>query len=275
MANLGEMLGQLVANVIQSSMFCPLERAKLVLQTQAMETHRKYAGLVGTLAGLKKDDGCLGLWRGNMTELYEMLVFVPARVVISVAEGLFVAVVPMENFVGQFAHMSFSSALATLMFQPFRYARHRLYCDVAQPKEFAGVMDVLNKTCDGPQGLAGLYVGWWLRWGGMFAYRVAYSALQELIFAIVPQNETAYKAAQYLLVGLAAAATYPFELVEARLQRQATVPEADQKYTGVLDCARKTFKEEGLAGLFAGFSATLARTYTSILLGEVAMLAAA
>jgi hypothetical protein len=51
--------------------------------------------------------------------------------------------------------------------------------------------------------------------------------------------------------------TDPHEVIRARLQDQrSTSPRA---YAGIVDCARTILRDEGLAGLYSGFSANLAR----------------
>ena len=67
---------------------------------------------------------------------------------------------------------------------------------------------------------------------------------------------------------MASLATYPHEVIRARLQDQRSAPmpagagapaPAGPRYRGIVDCARTVFREEGLRGLYSGFSANLAR----------------
>ncbi len=56
----------------------------------------------------------------------------------------------------------------------------------------------------------------------------------------------------------ASAVTYSHEVVRARLQDQREF-EGASRYKGVFDCFRRIAKEEGLAGLYSGFSINLLR----------------
>ncbi|EEP75589.1 conserved hypothetical protein [Uncinocarpus reesii 1704] len=66
---------------------------------------------------------------------------------------------------------------------------------------------------------------------------------------------------------IAAAATYPHEVVRTRLRQAPTVPagggKVEMKYTGLMQCFRLIFKEEGMAGLYGGLTPHLLRVVPS------------
>ncbi|PGH12144.1 hypothetical protein AJ79_04438 [Helicocarpus griseus UAMH5409] len=65
----------------------------------------------------------------------------------------------------------------------------------------------------------------------------------------------------------AAAVTYPHEVVRTRLRLAPTVSvaggKAQMKYTGLVQCFRLVFKEEGMAGLYGGLTPHLLRVVPS------------
>ncbi|GAD92305.1 mitochondrial carrier protein (Rim2), putative [Paecilomyces variotii No. 5] len=66
---------------------------------------------------------------------------------------------------------------------------------------------------------------------------------------------------------IAAAATYPHEVVRTRLRQAPTVSVGDgkvqMKYTGLVQCFKLVWKEEGMAGLYGGLTPHLLRVVPS------------
>lgn len=66
---------------------------------------------------------------------------------------------------------------------------------------------------------------------------------------------------------VAAAITYPHEVVRTRLRQAPTVPvgggKVEMKYTGLVQCFRTVWKEEGMVGLYGGLTPHLLRVVPS------------
>lgn len=65
---------------------------------------------------------------------------------------------------------------------------------------------------------------------------------------------------------VAASATYPHEVVRTRLRQAPTVQvggKAEMKYTGLVQCFRTIFKQEGMLGLYGGLTPHLLRVVPS------------
>ncbi|XP_009105387.1 nicotinamide adenine dinucleotide transporter 2, mitochondrial isoform X2 [Brassica rapa] len=62
---------------------------------------------------------------------------------------------------------------------------------------------------------------------------------------------------------IASVSTYPHEVVRSKLQEQGQVRNAKAKYSGVIDCAKKVFRNEGVPGFYRGCATNLLRTTPS------------
>ena len=51
----------------------------------------------------------------------------------------------------------------------------------------------------------------------------------------------------------------PFDNVKTKLQKQTRLPDGTMPYSSFVDCGMKTFKNEGLAGFWAGFPTFVVR----------------
>jgi len=69
----------------------------------------------------------------------------------------------------------------------------------------------------------------------------------------------------------AATMALPFDFIKTRLQRMTPNPDGTYPYTGVLDCARKVAKQEGIMALYQGYGTFVIRITPHIMLTWVFM----
>lgn len=132
-----------------------------------------------------------------------------------------------------------------------------------QTPQYKGVFDALLKLWR-HEGLRGLYKGYV---PGLFG--VSHGALQFMAYEELKKGYSRYfgtpinkklGSTEYLVMAslskiFAATATYPYQVVRARLQNQYTMVE----YKGALDVITKTFRGEGVRGFYKGLIPSVLR----------------
>ncbi|KAJ9582326.1 hypothetical protein L9F63_003331, partial [Diploptera punctata] len=128
-------------------------------------------------------------------------------------------------------------------------------------KRYLGMLDALYKIYH-TEGIRGLYRGFV---PGIFG--VSHGAVQFMTYEEMKNQYTQYKlvpidtklgTAEYLTFAassklVAAALTYPYQVVRARLQDQ------HHDYKGSWDCVTRTWRYEGIRGFYKGLTASLTR----------------
>merc|ERR1712159_344281 len=192
-----------------------------------------------------------------------------------------------ENFFKAFAVNMASGGLAgagslTIVY-PLDYARTRLASDVGSGKRaFNGLSDCLIKTAKGPKGFLSLYNGFGVSVVGIIPFRGTYFGVNDTLVGSIPKelkNDHGFKGifvkfccAQTAAL-CAAYASYPFDTVRRRLQMQSEKPPEEGGYKGTMHCFNNILKDEGFGALFKGAGANALRTVGSalvlVLYGEI------
>ncbi|KAI9030344.1 mitochondrial carrier domain-containing protein [Hyaloraphidium curvatum] len=93
---------------------------------------------------------------------------------------------------------------------------------------------------------------------GTATYFAAYEVARHCLLPFLPSS-----LAYFLAGGLSGVSSwliiFPFDLLKSRLQKDAQL--SVRTYSGLMDCARKTYATGGLRGFYSGFSATLLRSF--------------
>lgn len=271
-----------VSGAIAKTATAPIERVKLILQTQDSNPRIKsgeiprYTGITNCFVRVNQEQGLAAFWRGNFTNVIR---YFPTQAFNFAfkdqIKAIFPKTSPKENFWKFFAINIASGGLAgagSLCFvYPLDFARTRLASDVGSGKrDFNGLWDCLSKTARGPKGFFGLYNGFGVSVMGIIPYRGVYFGLYDTGSANNPYKNdkgvlgmtSKFVIAQATAI-TAGYASYPFDTVRRRLQMQSEKPKAEWQYQGALDCLKKIIKEEGQAALFKGASANVLRTVGS------------
>ena len=173
------------SGAIAKTLAAPIERVKLLLQTQENNPklkERPYTGIIDCFRRCVTEEGVLSLWRGNWANV---LRYFPTQAInFSVKDALnrnlLAGIDPKVQKASFFLRSLLSGGLAgsfSLIFvYPLDFARTRLGADVgkeAGERQFNGVFDWCRKIF-AKDGMQGLYQGFSVSVLGIFTYRAFY-----------------------------------------------------------------------------------------------------
>merc|ERR1712005_21567 len=270
-----------VSGAVSKTLTAPIERVKLVIQTQDANPKIKsgevprYTGIGNCFVRIKAEQGVGAFWRGNGTNIIR---YFPTQAFNLAFKDTIKAAFPKFNnktdfwkfFAVQLASGGFAGAASLSIVYPLDYARPRLASDVGTgKKQFEGLFDCLKKTAAGPQGPIGLYNGFGPSVAGIVAYRGAQFGLNDTIMSFNPYA----KDFGFIAVVSKFIVAHPFDTVRRRLQMESERPMADRMYKGTMDCGAKILKTEGFGGMYKGALANIFRgvgaSLVLVLYGEI------
>merc|ERR1712003_160457 len=281
-----------VSGAVSKTLTAPIERVKLVIQTQDANPKIKsgevprYTGIGNCFSRIHSEQGMGAFWRGNGTNIIR---YFPTQAFNLAFKDTIKAMFPKFNnktdfwkfFAVQLASGGFAGAASLSIVYPLDYARTRLASDVGTgKKQFEGLMDCLKKTAAGPQGPIGLYNGFGPSVAGIVAYRGAQFGLNDTLLAFNPYAKdvsvigivSKFVVAQ-ISVTASGLCAYPFDTVRRRLQMESEKPMEQRMYNGTVDCGVKILRDEGFSGMYKGALANIFRgvgaSLVLVLYGEI------
>jgi len=280
-----------VSGAIAKTATAPIERVKLIIQTQDANPKIKsgevprYTGIGNCFTRVYQEQGLGAFWRGNFVNV---LRYFPTQAFNFAFKDTIKAMFPKYSpktdfgmfFLVNMASGGLAGAGSLAIVYPLDYARTRLASDVGGGKrQFSGLSDCLVKTMK-IGGVGSLYNGFGVSVAGIIPYRGVYFGMFDSLMGLNPYRK------QSDLIGLlskfgiaqttaitAGYASYPFDTIRRRLQMQSEKPVEEWLYKGTVDCFNKILKEEGMGAMFKGAGANALRTVGSamvlVLYGEI------
>merc|ERR1711971_1326951 len=269
-----------VSGAISKTITAPIERVKLVIQTQDANPKirsgdvARYTGIGNCFSRIHSEQGIGAFWRGNGTNIIR---YFPTQAFNLAFKDTIKGFFPKYDnktdfwkfFGTQLASGGMAGAASLTIVYPLDYARTRLASDVGSGKKtFSGLGDCIKKTMAGPGGFMALYTGFGVSVVGIIGYRGIQLGTFDTITGINPWKKdkgilgafSSFVAAQTAIT-FGAGATYPFDTVRRRMQMQSEKPAEEHIYKGTMHCFQKIAADEGLAaGLYKGFIANVIRS---------------
>ncbi len=239
-----------VAAAISKTTAAPIERIKLILQTQdanpkIIASGRKYTGIMNCFRRVVTEEGPKELWRGNFANVIR---YFPTQALNFAFKDKYksyflTGVNPDEHFfkffLGNIAAGGLAGATSMLFVYPLDFARTRLGADVgkgAKERQFSGLVDCLSKIRKS-EGIPGLYRGLPVSIIGIIPYRASYFGLFDTGKRYLPGvNEhilIKFVFAQCVTT-LSGLLSYPFDTVRRRMMMQSGKKASEIQYTNTL-----------------------------------------
>eukprot|EP00923_Selenidium_pygospionis_P029548 GHVN01052665.1.p1 GENE.GHVN01052665.1~~GHVN01052665.1.p1 ORF type:complete len:353 (-),score=40.29 GHVN01052665.1:187-1152(-) len=271
------MLGGIAGGVSKTAV-APLERVKLILQTQDSNTAqiggasggKKYTGFNDCLVRCYREQGMLSLWRGNMANVIR---YFPTQALNFACKEQYQKIFVRYDkktdfwkfFAGMLASGGAAGATSLTVVYPLDFVRTRLGADVGKneaERQFNGTLDCMRKITQ-KDGAIGLYRGFMVSVMGIIVYRAAFFGLYDTAKEMIYDGK---KANPFVTFGLgfavetaAGVVAYPFDTVRRRMMMQSGLTASEIQYTSTMNCASKIISEEGPAAMFKGCFSNILR----------------
>ncbi|KAI4379651.1 hypothetical protein MLD38_005923 [Melastoma candidum] len=266
----GAVMGGVVHTIV-----APIERAKLLLQTQESNlailrgSRRRFKGMFDCIARTVREEGFLSLWRGNGSSVLRYYPSVALnfslkdlyKSVLRSSESRFLSG-PSANFIAGSA----AGCTTLVLIYPLDIAHTRLAADVGRTdsRQFHGISHFLTTICK-KEGIRGIYRGLPASLQGMVVHRGLYfggfDTMKEFMATQESKREAAlwkrWLAAQAVTTS-AGLLSYPLDTVRRRMMMQSglVIP----MYSSTLHCWRTIYRTEGAASFYRGAASNVFRS---------------
>ncbi|XP_022754668.1 probable ADP,ATP carrier protein At5g56450 [Durio zibethinus] len=262
------MAGAVMGGVVHT-IVAPIERAKLLLQTQesnlaiVADGRRKFKGMLDCIVRTVREEGVLSLWRGNGSSV---LRYYPSVALNFSLKDLYRNI--LRNGYYQDGHV-FSGVSANfiagaaagcttlILIYPLDIAHTRLAADIGRTdvRQFRGIYHFLS-TIHKKDGIRGIYRGLPASLQGMIVHRGVYFGGFDTINEILSEESKTELALWKRWVVAQAVTTsagllsYPLDTVRRRMMMQSGLEQA--MYHSTLDCWRTIYRTEGVTSFYRG-----------------------
>lgn len=254
-----------VSAAISKTAVAPIERIKLLLQTQDANSKisgdKKYKGIYDCMIRVPKEEGFSAFWRGNLANVIR---YFPTQALNFAFKDTYKKIFCPYNsktdfwkfFFGNLASGGAAGATSLMVVYPLDFARTRLAADVGkgpENRQFTGLVDCLTKIHKS-DGTKGLYQGFGVSVLGIIAYRACYFGGYDTLKRVLFTEKNTPILFKFAVAQAVTAASglfsYPLDTIRRRLMMQSG--RKDVMYVGTFDCIRKIYAKEGGRAFFKG-----------------------
>jgi len=264
-----------LSGVIAKTATAPIERVKLLLQTQASNDKvvRPYKGIGDCFYRTVTEEGTLALWRGNGANVIR---YFPTQALNFAFKEIYQDLLrPRDStnssklVLANLLAGGLAGSTSTLFVYPLDMARTRLGVDIGKhpnERQFKGPFDCINKIYKA-DGMKGLYKGIGMSLVGIFLYRGLYFGTYDSGKKLISDYNKMSIMQKFFFaqacVIFSESISYPTDTIKRKLMLQSAKKEV--QYTSAMDCIKKVWKQEGYLGFFRGNFSNVLRSVGSSL----------
>ncbi|KAL0801256.1 hypothetical protein Bca101_056432 [Brassica carinata] len=262
------------AGAIAATFVCPLDVIKTRLQVLGLPETRRGSVIITSLGNIIKKEGVRGMYRGLSPTIIALLpnwavyfsVYGKLKDLLQSSDGKLSIGANMVAAAG--AGASTSIATNPLWVVKTRLMTQGMRPDVVPYKSLLSAFSRIFRE----EGVRGMYSGVLPSLVGVSHVAIQFPVYEKIKQYMANVGDTSVDklspgdvaVASSISKVIASVSTYPHEVVRSKLQEQGQVRNVEApRYSGVIDCTKKVFRNEGLPGFYRGCATNLLRTTPS------------
>jgi len=259
-----------IAGAISRTCVSPLERLKILYQVQPLHARKKYVGIVNSLKIILKEEGMMGYFKGNGTNVIRIVPYSAVQFASYEWCAKFLRPETGElTPVLRLAAGAFAGCISVTATYPLDLVRTRLSVqttgDVVKYSGIAHAFKVILKE----EGILAFYKGITATLMGVAPYVGLNFMFYETLKALIKKNiRPDPSTIQLLAIGgssgaIAQTVTYPLDVLRRKMQMQGFNSD-HQIYLNTWDCVKVTWRTQSIAGFYKGLLPNYLKVVPSI-----------
>lgn len=265
-----------IAGIIAKTVAAPLERVKLLLQTQDSNLQlkdKKYRGFFDCGRRILAEEGFMSFWRGNSANVVR---YFPTSALNFAFKDYFnrtYNVYDPETQRSKFILASLlcggtAGACCMMFVYPLDLTRTRMGVDVgkAGSTQYNGIFHCM-RSIYARSGITGLYSGLAISVPSIFLYRSLYFGVYDSGKRLFPNYKDKSIFLKFLFAQVVTTSSeslaYPTDTIRRRMMMNSGLEK--KLYSGTMDCIKSIIRDEGYSAFYKGNMSNILRSLSSSL----------